>query len=392
MNIPSPLSSPHSESLAELSIELDELFETALAGKLFSGASLAVAGPDRLLFERMWGKTFDGGTPVDEHTLFDLASLTKPLVTASLCLQALARGLMGLEDRLQRFMPPSWIPASKRDITVRHLLGHSSGLPAYAPLFLDLLGKPPEERRGAVLRSILDAPLSALPGKVSLYSDLGFILLGMLVEELMGAPLDVLSSATLSSSLFSRDLLFNRLTVSQDPAVAPAGPSGFERVFVATEQCPWRRRLLVGEVHDENAYSLGGVAGHAGLFGTAAGVVEWMLHLWRLYRGDGGNAPADSRLPDLLREFWDRSPTSPEGTWVLGFDTPTPSRSSAGRYFSPRSVGHLGFTGTSFWLDLERGILVVLLTNRVYPTRRDERIKEFRPLLHDIVMKGIHEA
>jgi CubicO group peptidase (beta-lactamase class C family) len=389
MNTPSALSNPHSAPPPELSSSLDGLFHKALLEKLFSGASLAVAFPDRILFERNWGSTLEGGTPVDVRTLFDLASLTKPLVTASLCIWAVGSGLLDLEDRLERFLPKGLLPISKREISVRHLLNHASGLPPHAPFYLDLIDRPRPERREVMLQSILELPLGSPPGQVSRYSDLGFILLGILMEELLGAPLDVLTASALSSSIFSRDLVYRRLSVGTDPTVPPGEPSASGRAFAATEDCPWRRRLLVGEVHDENAYCLDGVAGHAGLFGTASGVVGWLRWLWGLYRGD---APGDPWSPSVVREFWDRSPTSPDGTWVLGFDTPTPSASSAGSCVSPRSVGHLGFTGTSFWLDLEREIVVVLLTNRVYPSRGNDRIKAFRPMVHDLVMRGIHGA
>ena len=389
MSTPFAPSSPRSARTDELASSLDGLFRTALVHKLFSGASLAVAGPDRILLERHWGSTREGGSPIDENTLFDLASLTKPLVTASLCIWAVGSGLLDLEDRLGRFLPKSLLPASMGDIAVRHLLNHSSGLPPYAPFYLDLIDRPPPERRNIMLQSILELPLASPPGRVSRYSDLGFILLGILMEELLGSPLDVLTTLTLSSSIFSRDLVYRRLVVGTDPTLAPDDSSTRGRAVAATEVCPWRRRLLVGEVHDENAYCLDGVAGHAGLFGTVSGVVGWLHRLWGVYRGID---PGDSWSSSIAREFWDRSPTSPHGTWVLGFDTPTPSASSAGTCFSPRSVGHLGFTGTSFWLDLEREILVVLLTNRVYPSRGSDGIKTFRPMVHDLVMKGIHGA
>lgn len=389
MNTPSALSNPHSAQPSELSSRLDGLFHGALLEKLFSGASLAVAVPDRILLERNWGSTIEGGTPVDTHTLFDLASLTKPLATASLCIWAVGSGFLGLDDRLEKFLPKGLLPASKRDISVRHLLNHSSGLPPYAPVYLDLIDQPRLERRDIMLQSILDFPLGSTPGRVSRYSDLGFILLGIMMEELLGAPLDALTTSILPSSIFSRDLAYRRLTVGMDPKVPPGElPSG-GKAFAATEHCPWRRRILVGEVHDENAYCLDGVAGHAGLFGTASGVVAHLHWLWGLYRG---STPGDPWSSAVVREFWDRRHASPDGTWVMGFDTPSPAASSAGSYFSPRSVGHLGFTGTSFWLDLEREILVVLLTNRVYPSRGNDRIKAFRPMVHDLVMKGIHGA
>jgi CubicO group peptidase (beta-lactamase class C family) len=140
-------------------------------------------------------------------------------------------------------------------------------------------------------------------------------------------------------------------------------------------------------VHDENAYCLGGVAGHAGLFGTAHGVFDLLAFLWKVYRG--GICDGFWRA-EVVREFWTRQSAAPDATWMLGYDTPGLQNSSAGNYFSPRTPGHLGFTGTSFWFDLDREILVILLTNRVYPTRENERLKRFRPTIHNLVMETYH--
>jgi CubicO group peptidase (beta-lactamase class C family) len=148
----------------------------------------------------------------------------------------------------------------------------------------------------------------------------------------------------------------------------------------ATERCPWRQRLVKGEVHDENAFCLGGEAGHAGLFGTAEAVETLLGALLAAWHGRQGRGAFS---PEIVRRFL--APPA-DGGRALGFDVPTPGASSSGRWFSPFTVGHLGFTGTSFWMDLERQIIVVLLTNRVHPSRANERIRGFRPLLHDAVM------
>ena len=146
--------------------------------------------------------------------------------------------------------------------------------------------------------------------------------------------------------------------------------------------------MLQGEVNDENAYSLEGVAGHAGLFGTAGGIYKLLQIVWAIAKGDSTRPLAS---PSLVRRFLERQTIVPGSTWALGFDTPSEAHSSAGAFFSPRSAGHLGFTGTSFWMDLEQEILVILLTNRVYPSRTNDQIKSFRPLLHDAVMKAFYE-
>lgn len=366
---------------------LEALFQKALADRLFSAAGLVVASPNATLLEIYRGNTQEGGQPIDHGARFDLASLTKPLVTASLCMWAVSNGRLNLESRLADFFPESLLLPAKRHLSIRQLLNHSSGLPPYLPFYTDLIRVTPSHRRETLLRFILESPMHTRPGSVSQYSDLGFMLLGILLEDLLGAPLDNLALSILSESLFARELQYHPLTVGMDPAAIPVEVPAWRQTDVATENCPWRKRLLIGEVHDENAYCLGGVAGHAGLFGTAAGIVQWLTHLWRLYRGEKSSP---GWTTSTVREFWDRPHSAPPGTWALGFDTPSPTASSAGRYISPHSVGHLGFTGTSFWLDLEKDLLVVLLTNRVYPSRDHEGIKTFRPMVHDLVMKGFH--
>ncbi|NVM22381.1 MAG: serine hydrolase, partial [Desulfobacterales bacterium] len=157
-----------------------------------------------------------------------------------------------------------------------------------------------------------------------------------------------------------------------------------DQVYAATEDCPWRGKILDGEVHDDNAYAMGGVAGHAGLFGTAKDVYGILKELLNVYEGKPNSGLFHL---DVVETFFQHR--SDAGSWALGFDTPTRPDSSSGRHFSDQSIGHLGFTGTSFWMDLLRGIIVVLLTNRIHPSRQNEKIKAFRPLLHDSIMETI---
>ncbi|MFP5212224.1 MAG: serine hydrolase domain-containing protein [Acidobacteriota bacterium] len=366
---------------------VDGLFETALKERLFSGASLLVAAPGAVLLHKTWGRTRSGGSPVDRHTRFDLASLTKPLVTATLFMRAVSENRFGLDDPLSRFFPPAFLPVPKRNITLRHLLNHCSGLAAHEPFYVDLIKIPKSERRSALLSAILQSPLQPPPGTVSRYSDLGFILLGMILEETYGEPLDRLASRLIFEPLHAAELGFIRLDTPCDPTFPPA--KDIPPVpFVATEECSWRKRLLEAEVHDDNCYALGGVAGHAGLFGTACGMLLPIEFLWSIYRGERRD---EGWSTSVVREFWRRQDIVPGSTWALGFDTPSPEGSSAGTRFSRNSVGHLGFTGTSLWLDLDNQVLVVLLTNRVHPSRRDERIKGFRPLLHNTVMEALYD-
>ena len=321
-------------------------------------------------------------------TWFDLASLTKPLVTASLCCVAVRDGIFALDDSIRQFFPVETLPPEKREITIRQLLAHCSGLPAYKPWYRDLIRIPPERRSDVLLSRILETPLLSTPGRVSCYSDLGFLLLGLMLQNVLGAPLDELAYRFLFRPHGVEELRFLRLKTGCDPALPPENPDSGSLEFAATERCPWRQRLLEGEVHDEHAFCLDGVAGHAGLFGTARGVFRMLSPLWQTYHGTG---PDGLELQQLLHSFWARQESVKGSTWALGFDTPSGTGSSSGNYFSAKSIGHLGFTGTSFWLDLDRDVLLILLTNRVHPTRDHERMKIFRPLVHNLVMETLYD-
>jgi serine-type D-Ala-D-Ala carboxypeptidase len=374
---------------------LDQLFARALAEKTFSGASLLVAKPDLIQFHKTWGYAHLGGDAVDALTLFDLASLTKPLVVAPLCMRAVSEGKFTLDDTLLSFFPAGLLATEKKAITIRQLLNHSSGLPAYEPFYRELISLEPSRRGVVLLERILRTPLLADPGAASCYSDLGFMLLTMVLEAVYGKPLDHLASQFLLEPLglsfegsnIDGALGFCRLRVPADPTVPPERLTTIRRVFAATEDCPWRNRLLAGEVHDENAYCLDGIAGHAGLFGTAHGILALLAFLWNVHCG---RIRHQSWTADAVQEFWTQPPAAAQTAWMLGYDTPSLQNSSAGSHFSPRSLGHLGFTGTSFWFDLDREILIILLTNRVYPTRKNERLKSFRPLVHNLVMETVH--
>lgn len=366
---------------------LDRTFEKALSERVFSGAQLLVAVNDSPVIARTWGHTRAGGNPVTPSTRFDLASLTKPLVTAPLVLTAVARGIVRLDDTLERFFAVDVIPSEKRKITIRHLLAHSSGLPAYRPFYLKLLEFPSNERQNALTSMIMATPLDSAPGTAAVYSDLGFMLLGIILERLFGTGLDRIAQDTLFIPLAIDELHFRRLECGSTPEVPPAQDDIFRNIsFVSTECCPWRKRLLTGEVDDENAWCLNGVGGHAGLFGTASGIYALLSFLGGVHDGKINR----SLWPrELVRLFWARTGLPENSSWCLGYDTPSMVNSSAGSHFSGNTIGHLGFTGTSFWLDLDRHVFFILLTNRVHPSRQNEGIRNFRPLVHDIVMKAL---
>ncbi|MDY6852908.1 MAG: serine hydrolase, partial [Thermodesulfobacteriota bacterium] len=233
---------------------------------------------------------------------------------------------------------------------------------------------PPEKRRARVAELILNEPLESEPGRREVYSDLNFILLGLILEEIGQARQDVLFNRLIAGPLGLKTIGYRPLDHGSLPLPENLAP---------TEKVPRRGGLLRGEVHDDNAAALAGVAGHAGLFGPVREVWRIFRSLRTAHRDEPGPRPVS---PGIVRAFWQRSP---HRTRALGFDTPSPAGSSAGRFFSPRSVGHLGFTGVSLWHDPDKDLTIILLTNRVHPVASNEAIKEFRPHIHDIAAETI---
>jgi len=339
---------------------------------VFPGAVLLVARDDAVMLHDAWGiADLETQQPVTTNTVFDLASLTKPLATALAAMRLVQAGALSLETPLGRVLP-EMTKTDKGAVTVRQLLSHCSGWPAWQPYY-EVLRDDPHDIRRERLKALLAAePLTAAPGATWRYSDLDYLALGLMLEAVGGLRLDRLADQEIYAPLGIRDLFFNPL--DETPAA---------RDYAATERCPWRGCVLCGAVHDDNAYVLNGVAGHAGLFGTAGGVWNLLRALRRIYAGDV-ETPWLSR--SWVRTLWTRTTRS---DWTLGFDMPSLEGSSSGRHFSANSVGHLGFTGTSFWLDLDRRIAVVLLTNRVHPSRSNSRIRQFRPRIHDEIMEWL---
>ena len=325
---------------------------------------------------------------VQPTTIYDLASLTKPLVTVTSVLLLVQAGTLELDavigDVLIELQGTPIASASVRD-----LLRHRSGLPGWRPLYdqLDAEGvawghAEPGVVRQAILRLIRDEPLVSHIGEQSLYSDLGFILLGCAVERTSGLLLDEYFQQTVAQPLGAQPLFFNRAAAATaQPSTGPAG-----LLIAPTEWDERRARMLKGEVHDENAAAMGGVAGHAGLFGTAGSVLAVSGAWLAAYHGD--RSILDRQL---VHEFTSKQSQPAQSSWALGWDTPT-APSSSGTHFSSESFGHLGFTGTSLWIDPTQKLEVVLLTNRVHPSRTNESIRAFRPVIHDLVYRELVRA
>lgn len=353
--------------------DVDTLISTAIANGVFPGAVLLVGHNGRVRHHRAFGcADLFSGERVSCDTFFDLASLTKPLATTLAVMHLVQHGAIEL-DRSAAEIVPGLMGHGHQSITVRHLLSHCSGLPPVRPYYFRLCHLPHADRLDALKRWVRREPLLFQPGSQEEYSDLGFMMLQWLVEALSGLPLDRFVTQNIYRRLAADVPFF----VHMGSAVKKRGR------FAATELCPWRGRLLKGQVHDDNAYAMGGVGGHAGLFSTAAAVFHVVQALLDV---DAGGRRHGLFEKDCIQTFFRRQSL---GRFALGFDTPSPAGSSAGRFFGNDSVGHLGYSGTSFWMDRQKAVIVVLLTNRVHPTRFNPGIKAFRPQLHDAVMAAL---
>jgi CubicO group peptidase (beta-lactamase class C family) len=365
--------------------------EAAIEAGAFPGAVMHVSRADRVLFHKAFGARSlePERAPMHADTTFDLASLTKPLATATAFMILVKEKKVALDDRVTRFFHNFGVH-QKTHITFRHLLAHCSGLPGWRPYFEDVIRTEREGRlnfvasRGAkefVYEKIHRERPEFEAGTRSIYSDLGFMLLGELIELVTRAPLDRFCQERIFRPLGLRSTSFVDLTHVRTRRMAPVTDA-----IAPTENCPWRKRVLCGEVHDDNAYAMGGVAGHAGLFANASDIYTLTSRLRRCWQGKDDFVPSE-----IMREFWTKDGTVSGSTWALGWDTPSPVDSSAGSRINPRSMGHLGYTGTSLWIDLERDVTLIFLTNRVHPHRDNERIRAIRPRIHDLALELIDQ-
>jgi CubicO group peptidase (beta-lactamase class C family) len=316
---------------------------------------------------------------LSKETFFDLASLTKPLATTMAILSLIKEKKIDKDEKLPTLLGQK-LKGDKNNITLNQLLGHSSGFPAHRDYFKKLKEIPGYKRGELVESLLLQERLEYKPGTKTVYSDLGFMLLGRIVEKKSGNPLELFVKKSVFQPLgLEEEIFYNPLTNKQNIP---------EWCFAATENCPWRKKVLFGEVHDDNCYSMGGVAGHSGLFGNIESVTSWAEFVLDAWKGVTSHPNIENR--DLIN-FLVRQDDSSDNNRALGFDRPAKINPSSGRYLSDKSVGHLGFSGTSFWIDPEKELVVVLLTNRIHPSRENIKIKEFRPFFHNRVLEKLFE-
>ena len=351
---------------------VDDLMRSAVAEKVFPGAVLLVAHDDEVLHYEAYGwADLFSRRQMKRDTLFDLASLTKPLASAVSIMQLVQQGRADLDGPIAQYCP-QLDGTDKGRLVLRHLLSHRSGLPAWRPYYMRLQHLPADKRLATLRHWLILEPLQRRPGEGADYSDLGYMLLQWVVEVITGRSFNRYVDEAIYQPLGIKQLCF------------PGMNRNLAReLFAATELCPWRNRLLVGQVHDDNAYAIGGIAGHAGLFGSARAIYDLLQKLLDAEQGQNRQAFFSREIVQLFFQ------PQAGSTWALGFDTPSAQGSSSGTRFSEQSIGHLGFSGTSFWVDRRQSVIVVLLTNRIHPTRFNTRIREFRPLLHDCIMAAV---
>lgn len=345
------------------------ILKRGIQDRAFPGASVAVVHEGLLVALQGFGRfTYQSNSPrAADDTIYDLASLTKVVATTASAMILFDRGRLPLDARLVDVLPEFATDDDRRsEVTIRMLLTHTSGLPAYERLFLRFI------TRDKLLASAMKLPLVNEPGTVTEYSDVGFILLGEILSRIAGESLDSFSTRELFRPVHMLETTFR----PQATLLPRIPPTENDRDF--------RNGIVQGGVNDENAWVLGGVAGHAGLFAPASDLARFA----QCMLSDGcGLIRRETIELFTTQDHTFRGSTS----FGLGWDKPTPP-SQAGQHFSPRSFGHLGFTGTSLWIDPEKQLAVVLLTNRTWPDRSSQKVKEVRPAFHDAVVEAIQSG
>ncbi len=372
-----PISAVPATETRQRFAEAYRVLETAIAERAFPGCAFGVlAGGDVMVHDALGRFTYDVDAPaVTPQTMYDVASLTKVVATTAAAMLLNQRGLLDLEMPLGELLPGFVVgrpPGTwARHVTLRHLLTHTSGLPAYVEFFRSATTP------AALFRDCLELSFEARPGERAEYSDPGFILLGKALEVVMRESLHG----------WVRREIFHRLEMSG---------TGFTPLRYLWASIPptendtsFRHRVIQGEVQDENAWLLNGVAGHAGLFSKAADLLRFSDEILRpFHRPTGSGNPHPSIFEkSTIERFAKRQPPAGSSR-ALGWDTPS-AQSSSGSHFSTETIGHLGYSGCSLWIDLSADIAVILLTNRTWPDRRNDAIRAVRPAFHDAIREAL---
>lgn len=348
--------------------DVDGVINKAIEDKSFPGAVVLVWKAGNTVYEKAFGNyTYDKSSPkVKTNILYDLASVTKVVATTTAAMICYDRKLFSLDDKVIKYIPEFGVNG-KENITVKNLLLHNAGLPAWKKFYGRGL------KYDDVINEIYSSEIEYKTGEKTVYSDLGIITLGKIIEKVTNKSLDNFCEVEIFKPLEMNTTFYN----PEDSLKKLCAPTETDDY--------WRMKTLQGEVHDETSAMLNGVAGHAGLFSTAEDIAKLMSILM-----NEGKLGQEQFIKQSTVELFTKR-YSEESTRALGWDTKSDSGSSAGIYFSKNSFGHTGYTGTSIWADPDRNLFVVFLTNRVYPTRENTKIQKVRPQLHNAVIKSIEK-
>jgi CubicO group peptidase (beta-lactamase class C family) len=354
---------PNPQYLDSLKTSLNQ----AIVDSVFPGCAISVGFRGNLIFEQSFGHyTYDSNSAkVEVNSIFDLASITKVVATTTVSMILYDQGRLKLDWKVSEIIP-AFQGKDKNKVTIQHLLTHTSGLPGWIRFYLDLTGK---ER---IIQEICNTDLINDPGTVYVYSDLGMIMMQNIIETITQKSLDQLVRDYITTPLGMKRTMFNP-------------DSSLRGEIIPTEISKWHKKLIHGFVHDENTFVMGGVSGHAGLFST----VQDLSIFCQMYLNKGLYDNKRILTAETIELFTSRQNIVDRSTRALGWDTRSEQESMAGDYMSMRAFGHSGFTGTTIWIDPDNQVFVVLLTNRVYPTRENRKISRLRPIVHNLVMKAI---
>jgi CubicO group peptidase (beta-lactamase class C family) len=359
--------------MAVLMEKTGEILKKGVTDGVFPGGSILVSEWGKIIYRAEAGfSNIFTGTRITPETVYDLASLTKPLATSFCLMKLFSDGRTNPDDRVGSIL--HGFDMKKKNIRIIDLLCHASGYPAHRPYYKILSEIPPDERKTRLKELLREEPFENIPGKRTVYSDLGFMLLRWIIEEVSG---DTFENFFMNQVVKPLELK-NTFLFSHDTGIVHGGR------FAATEDCHYRKKIIQGETHDLNAFFSGGYDGHAGLFASIEDVNTLVKAFSGIYLGRNDSGFCDIKTARFFTEVpygYERPP---------GFDKPSGEHPSAGHFFSASSIGHLGYTGTSFWLDPENGLCVILLTNRVHPSDLNISIRKFRPFIHDCVARAFH--
>lgn len=373
-----------------------ECIEQAIKDGATPGAVLLVAQGGRVHFQEAFGSRtprsakFPDPQPMNVETVFDIASVTGSVITTTLVMKLVEAGMFSLDDRVCRYAQ-SFGVLGKSGITIGHLLNHSSSLPAWMPFFEDLLRENAGARRGIITsRGARDYVFQAINrlqvkpaaiGTKQVYSDLGMMLLGHLIEQLTGVGLEKAAHRLVFQPLGMKSTSFVDLSMIKRRGIHPVTD-----LIAPTEDCPWRERVLCGEVHDDNAWAMGGIAGHSGIFSTVHDLHLLCRELLRSERGE-----SEFLAAPIVRMFWKGAGEYAEG-WRYGWDSASRENGVAEIGFSNHAVGHHGFTGCSVWIDPGLDLEIILLSNRVCPSRNNKKFLAVRPEIHKRILSALEKA